>query len=105
MVNGKLILNLTEPYIEAMILSNIAKKIVNGDCPNDASSLNCIILLFSHLTSMECKWSANQDFCSNKKKKNLVELIQTTLETLSVANGGIYIESQIMSKIDFVLIL
>ena len=54
---------------------------------------------------MECKWSANQDFCSNKKKKNLVELIQTTLETLSVANGGIYIESQIMSKIDFVLIL
>ena len=53
---------------------------------------------------MECKWSANQDFCSNKKK-NLVELIQTTLETLSVANGGIYIESQIMSKIDFVLIL
>ena len=26
MVNGKLILNLTEPYIEAMILSDIAKK-------------------------------------------------------------------------------
>ena len=36
-------------------------------------------------------------------EKSVAELIQTTLEIPSVATGGMYTESQIMAKIDFVM--
>ena len=100
----------TEPYIEAMILSNIVEEIMNGDSQsvvtysNDGSSLNRtgnFVVQSFNINGVQRLLPTLGIFAETKK--SLTELIQTTLEILSAATGCMYTGSQIMAKIDFVM--
>ena len=102
--------NRAEPYIEAMILSNIVEEIMNGDSQNvvtysnDGSSLNRtgnFVVQSFNINGVQRMLLTSGIFAETKK--SLAELIQITLEILSAATGYMYTESQIMAKIDFVM--